>query len=173
MSFPTPTSKQARIIWLAITTFGVAFLLAFLAACVWGLGWLMNLLSPVLWPLAIGGILAYLLDPVVDFFVRHRVPRSGAIILVFALFVVGISIFLASVVPQLVRETGRLIDEVPRYSQRMQGQFNTWVSQQPFLDTWRAKLLGSPTNRTTLTTNTPPSTNEVATATAPGLERAW
>jgi predicted PurR-regulated permease PerM len=173
MSLPPPTNKQARIIWTAITTFGVAFLLAFLAAVVWGLGWLMNLLSPVLWPLAIGGILAYLLDPVVDFFIRHRVPRAWSIILVFALFVIAIGIFLGSVVPQLVRETGRLIDEVPKYSQRMQSQFNAWVSQQPFLDTWRSKLLGPSTNRTEVTTNAPPAegTNQVVTVTLP--ERAW
>jgi predicted PurR-regulated permease PerM len=174
MNFPPPTAKQARIIWMAITTFGVAFLLAFLAALIWGLGWLMHLLSPVLWPLAIGGILAYLLDPVVDFFVGRGMPRGRAIIVVFTLAVLAIALFLSSVVPQLVRETGRLIDEIPAYSQRVQKQFTVWVEKQPFLDTWRVKLLGrSGTINVVVTTNAPAATGTNTVAAASSAERPW
>src|SRR5689334_6408073 len=85
MNFPPPTDKQARILWRAATAFAIALLVASLVLCVWGLGWLLKLLSPVLWPLAIAGVIAYLLDPVVDFLERRKVSRQRAILLVFGL----------------------------------------------------------------------------------------
>src|SRR5436189_1285238 len=109
MSFPPPTEKQAQIVWMALTAFAIALLVAILCAFVWGLGRVLNVLSPVLWPLAIAGILAYLLDPVVDFFVRHNLSRRKAIIVVFALCTVVLAGFLASIIPRLIDETEKLI----------------------------------------------------------------
>ena len=76
MSFPAPTENQAKIVWMALTAFAIALLIAILCAFVWGLGQVLHVLLPVLWPLAIAGILAYLLDPVVDFLQRRNVSRG-------------------------------------------------------------------------------------------------
>src|SRR5436190_13101307 len=116
MSFPPPTEKQARILWVSLTAFAIALLVAILALLLWGLGWVLRLLAPVLWPLAIAGVLAYLLDPVVDFLERKRISRQKAILFVFGAGLVVIGGFFASVVPQLVRETGDLAAAVPAYS---------------------------------------------------------
>lgn len=140
MAFSPPTQKQARIIWMSLTALAIAVLLAILAGLLWGLGWLLHLLAPVLWPLAIGGILAYLLDPVVDYFVRKKMKRRNAIILVFALCVLALSAFFASIIPRMVRESGRLISEVPEYSRQLRSDLNKWMSSRPFLDTWRGRL---------------------------------
>ena len=137
MALPPPTDKQARIIWTSLTALSIAVMLAILAGLLWGFGWLLNVLQPVLWPLAIGGILAYLLDPVVDYFQRKKMKRRNAIILVFALCVLALSAFFASIIPRMVRESGRLISEVPDYSRQMQSDLNKWMSSRPFLDTWR------------------------------------
>src|SRR5688572_16649689 len=139
MPFPLPTDKQARIIWMSLTALAVGILLTILAALLWSLGRLLQVLSPVLWPLAIGGILAYLLDPVVDYFERKRIPRGRAIILVFILCLLALSAFFASIIPRVVRESGRLISEVPEYSRQLQGDLNRWMSS-PFLDKWSGKL---------------------------------
>jgi predicted PurR-regulated permease PerM len=69
-----------------------------------------------LWPLAIAGIIAYLLDPLVDFFERRKIPRHRAIVLVFIIaagIVLGIGV---SVVPRLVFETRELASRVPGYA---------------------------------------------------------
>ncbi len=154
MALPAPTPKQARLIWMALTALAIGVLLALLAALVWGLGWLMHLLSPVLWPLAIGGILAYLLDPVVDYFVRKKVPRGAAILLVFALCVLALSAFFASIVPRVVRESGRLISDLPQYSRDLRDDLNRWMSRRPFLETWRGRLFpSSKTNYSVIETN--------------------
>ena len=155
MALPPPTDKQARIIWTSLTTLAIAVLLAIIAGLLLGLGWLLRLLSPVLWPLAIGGILAYLLDPVVDYFERRKMKRRNAIILVFALCVLALSAFFASIIPRMVRESGRLINEVPDYSRQLRSDLNKWMSSRPFLDTWRVRLFpGSKTNVFLRDTNT-------------------
>src|SRR4051812_7343828 len=182
MSLPPPTAKQARMIGLPVTAVSIALFLGFLAAVIWGLGWILNLLSPVLWPLALGGILAYLLDPVVDYFERRRLSRGKAIAVVFALLVLAIGLFLASVVPRLVRETGRLIEDVPSYSQRVQTHFGEWVAQRPFLDRWRIAFFGGRTNEpapaltNVIVTNVvnAAGTNDVVTRTVTTTpDRAW
>ena len=167
MALPPPTDKQARIIWTSLTALAVAVMLAILACLLWGFGWLLKLLQPVLWPLAIGGILAYLLDPVVDYFQRKKMKRGTAIILVFALCILALSAFFASIIPRMVRESGRLISEVPDYSRQIQTDLNKWMSSRPFLDTWRGRLfpLSSRTNLISASTN---GTNITITITAEG-----
>src|SRR5881628_460310 len=116
MSFPPPTPGQARLIWLALGALAAAILAGVSAGVLWGLGEVLHLLSPVLWPLAVAGVLAYLLDPVVDFFERKGVSRQRAILSVFALALVALVAFIASVVPQLVMETRDLAERVPSYA---------------------------------------------------------
>ena len=85
MTLPPPTERQARVIWLALTGLSIAVLIALVVALLWGLGRIIEILSPVLWPLAIAGIIACLLDPVVDLIESRGAPRPAAIVSVFAL----------------------------------------------------------------------------------------
>lgn len=68
MAFPAPSEKQAKVLWLSITALAIAVFLALLALMFYGLGWLLDRLSPVLLPLAVAGILAFLLNPLVGIF---------------------------------------------------------------------------------------------------------
>ena len=74
-----PTEKQACAIRFALTGLAVATVIVLIVAAVWGLGRVLDLLSPVLWPLAIAAVVACLLSPVVDVFERKKVPRARAI----------------------------------------------------------------------------------------------
>ena len=125
---------------MSVTAFAVALLVAILCAFVWGLGQVLHVLSPVLWPLAIAGIIAYLLDPVVDFFERRNVSRRKAIILVFAICTVALVGLGASIVPTLVRETEKLIKDLPGHAKSVQTDIGNWVSHRPFIDAWRERL---------------------------------
>ena len=69
---------------------------------VWGLGHVLNVLAPVVWPLAVAGVVACLLDPVVGFLTRRKVPRARAIVVVFVLALAIVGAVAASIVPQLV-----------------------------------------------------------------------
>lgn len=125
MSFPPPSPRQARLLWLSLTALGIGVMLALLGVALWGLARLIDLLSPVLWPLAIAGVLAYVLDPLVDFLVSKKIRRTSAILLVFASGVLLAAGMLASVVPQLVHETGELAAKIPKYSE----QAKTWITK--------------------------------------------
>lgn len=131
MDFPPPSYRQARVIWLAVTALAVAVIIAVVAGAVWGLGKVLGLLSPVLWPLAVAGVIAYLLDPVVDFIERHGVPRTRAILCVFTLAAVIVLALFGSVVPQIVRETRDLARKIPSYVVRVHHKAQDWIDNPP------------------------------------------
>ena len=133
MSSPSPTPKQSQIIWLALTGIAIATLVLLVAGLIWGLGQALHILAPVIWPLAIAGVIAYLLDPIVDKFETRGVPRTWAIIMVFACAVILMLGLLGSVVPQIVSETSDLIKRVPTYSQRVQTRVQDWINHPPAL----------------------------------------
>ena len=143
MNFLSPTDKQARLFWAALTGLAVALIIALIVGAVWGLGQVLNKLSPVVWPLAVAGVLAYLLDPVVDFFERRRVPRPRAILLV---FLIGLFIVLAlfgSVVPQVVVQTGQLSRQLPEFAAKTEKRVEYWATHPP---AWLRRLSpGAPT----------------------------
>jgi predicted PurR-regulated permease PerM len=133
MSLPPPTARQARIIWLALTGLSVAAMIVLVAGLVWGLSEVLQLLSPVLWPLAVAGVLAYLLDPVVDWMESRRFTRPRAIASVFAVATLVVLGLFASIVPQVVSESKQLIERVPAYAAKLQTRFEDLINNPPYL----------------------------------------
>ncbi|MEI6076051.1 MAG: AI-2E family transporter [Verrucomicrobiota bacterium] len=131
MKISSPSETQSRLIWIAVTGLAVATVIGLVVALVWGLGRVLDLLSPVLWPLAIAAVVACLLAPVVGFFEKHKVSRLRAIILVFCLALALAIAVLASIVPRVVIETQELAAKVPEYSQRLQSYLQTFLAQPP------------------------------------------
>lgn len=142
MNFPPPTERQARILWLALTGLAIALLVALVAALIWGLGRVLQMLAPVLWPLAVAGVIAYLFDPVVDWIERRGAPRTRAIIVVFSFALLLVIGLLASVVPQLAIETRELAHRIPTYTEQFQKQVEKWMTNPPELV--RKYLLSQP-----------------------------
>ena len=124
--FHPPTAKQARLIWMGVTALCVGIFLAVLAVVFWALGWALQRLTPVLLPLAIAGILAYLLDPLVDLLEKRRVPRGFGIILVYLLGIGIVAGTSAMVIPRLVIETKNLVLQMPTFGDRITKYFQEW-----------------------------------------------
>src|ERR1035441_6698764 len=133
MSYPPPTERQARLIWLALTGLAVAVLVGLVVALIWGLGHVLRMLSPVLWPIAVAGVIAYLLDPVVDFIERKGASRPRAILCVFGVALVIVAALFGSVVPQLINETRQLAVRIPAYAARVEQRSEYWLSHPPEL----------------------------------------
>ncbi len=146
MPFPPPNEKQARLIWAALTGLAAALIVALVVAFVWGIGRVLEILAPVLWPLAVAGVLAYLLDPVVDFLERRRVPRTRAIIVVFALAILIVVGLLGSIVPQIVVETQELSVKIPGYTTNLQAKVEKVISHPP---DWLKKFIPQQTGTNT------------------------
>ncbi len=129
MSPPSPS--QSRLIWWALTGVAVATLAGLVVGLVWGLSQALNLLTPVLWPLALAGVLAYLLEPVVDFMVMRKIPRSRAIALVFLLVFGFCGAVISSIIPQVYREAQQFGERVPAYTQKLQQRLEGWATNPP------------------------------------------
>jgi predicted PurR-regulated permease PerM len=163
VSFPPPTHGQARIIWVAVTGLALALILTLVIACIWGIGQILQILGPILWPLAVAGVIAYLLDPVVDYIERKGVPRTKAILAVFALAILLFAGLVGSVLPQLVSETRQLAQRVPDYADRLQHRIEGWANNPPEII---QKLLGHanhpPAEPSVTSTNSLAATNDPA-----------
>jgi predicted PurR-regulated permease PerM len=92
-----PSSFQESTIWAARTFLAIAVIGALSIGLIWLLGFVLGFLQPVLVPLAVAGIIAYLLDPVIRLLTRKGLREKTATMLVFVSFLVLV-IVLATVV---------------------------------------------------------------------------
>jgi predicted PurR-regulated permease PerM len=157
MPLPPPSNTQARLIWLALTGLAVATMVALIAGAVWGLGCVVRTLAPVLWPLAVAGVIAYLLDPVVDFFERRRLSRPKAIVSVFGLALLAIAILFGSILPPMVSESRQFVRHIPDYAVQLEHRAADWLSNLP---PWAERLLSRDT-KPPATVHTPATTNSL------------
>jgi predicted PurR-regulated permease PerM len=131
MNFPPPTSRQAQVIWFAMTALAVALTLGIVGAVIWGVGRVLLVLSPVLWPLAVAAIIAMILDPVVEWLVGRKVPRLRAILLVFGVAAVLVLGVVGSIVPRVVVEARDLAGRIPGYASTAQTNLQKWINEPP------------------------------------------
>lgn len=111
MDHQYPTQFQKKTLWRAITGIGVftlGFLLIFL---IWLFSQVLGYLQPVLIPIAIAGIVAYLLDPFVFWFQKKGLSRLKAVATVFSSFLVLILVMGFIIVPPIVTQAKGLISE--------------------------------------------------------------
>ncbi|MBZ0227843.1 MAG: AI-2E family transporter [Bauldia sp.] len=80
----------------------------------------MFVFSPILLPFVVGMAIAYMLDPVADWFERRGLSRLMATMMILILFVVAFVAFLILVVPILVNQLATLLDDIPRYVKRIE-----------------------------------------------------
>lgn len=173
MALPPPTPQQAKVIWFALTALAVALTVAILGAMLWGFGQLLLVLTPVLWPIAVAGVIAFILDPVVEWLCRHQVPRLRAILLVFAVAAVLVAAMFGSVVPQTISQAQDLAGRIPTYAEVAKTKLEMWMTKSAF--SWRDLLAGArgPGGRAGAAVNTnastaasPPATSHDAPAVA-------
>jgi predicted PurR-regulated permease PerM len=147
-----PGDTQLRTFWFALTTLSIALTVALLVGAVWGIGKFLNLLSPVLWPLAIAVIVAYLLDPAVNWLERRGITRTWGITIVFVVVFCVFSGVLASVIPQMVKESRKLANNIPDYTTWVEKRFSEWAD--------RASRAASAASSQRENTNAPPANSE-------------
>ena len=150
---------------MALTGLAMATLVALLAGLVWGLGRVVQILSPVLWPLAVAAVLACLLDPLVGDLAQRRVPRTRAIVYVFVLAIVLLAGIAASILPQAIAEGEELTARIPAYALKMQHRVENWVNHPPL---WLRQHIEA--RKQTAAPALSPSTNPPSADLAPAAE---
>lgn len=91
-----PSNFQKTTLWRALTGLGILVLGSLLVGIIWLTSSVLGYLQPVFVPLAVAGIIAYLLDPVVHYFQNKGLSRLKGIIAVFSGFLLffGLLFFL-------------------------------------------------------------------------------
>lgn len=94
-----PTRFQLRTLWNAATGVSILVLGALLVGLVWLMGQIFSFLQPVLVPLAVAAIIAYLLDPVVRIFQKRGFSRRWSVVSTFAGFTLLAAGLVAIMIP--------------------------------------------------------------------------
>lgn len=105
-----PTEFQKKTLWNAATGVSILVLGALIVGLIWLLGYIFGFLQPVLIPLIVAGIVAYVLDPVVRFLEKRGMTRLWAVITLFLGILIAATLLVAAVLPGIQRSHGALRD---------------------------------------------------------------
>jgi predicted PurR-regulated permease PerM len=89
-------------------------------------------LKTVLMPFLIAMIISYVLNPIVTLLAGRKVPRSVAVLLIYAVFCAGVTVVLMHVIPMLILQIGELNEHAPELTMRAQSLFDQ-VNNNSFL----------------------------------------
>ncbi len=103
-----PTPFQQKTLWNAATGVSILVLGALVVALIWLMGSVFGFLQPVLIPLIVAGIIAYVFDPVVRILERRGMSRLWAVVTLFISILLVITLLVAAVLPGIQRGRGAL-----------------------------------------------------------------
>ena len=113
-----PTPWQKKTLWNAITGLSLLVIGGLVALVIYLTTKVLVFLQPFLLPVAIAGVLAYLLEPLVSWLARWRLPRVFAVVVVFAGFVTGGISLLLVIGPSIYSESVKFSAALPGYVDR-------------------------------------------------------
>ncbi len=97
--------------------------LFFFGLFVFGGWWLFGRLSNVLMPLAISMLIAYVLDPVVDWFEARKVSRTLSIFFLMFVGIAALTVFILVVTPTIVDEVESVAKKVPSLGRNIRDMY--------------------------------------------------
>src|SRR5438876_3828492 len=115
-AYPTPWQK--RTMWAALTALFVVLLIVIAGAVVYLAASLISFLQPILIPVAIAAILAYLLDPVVTRMCRSGMSRTKAVVVLFTIAFLAITALLTWLVPMISVQSANFAGQLPTYTDK-------------------------------------------------------
>jgi predicted PurR-regulated permease PerM len=113
-----PTPWQEKTMWAALTALFVVFLVTTVGAVIWIGANIISFLQPILIPVAIALILAYLLDPLVTKMCKGGLGRTKAVVLIFAIIFLALGGLVAWIVPTISMQSANFAKELPGYTQK-------------------------------------------------------
>jgi predicted PurR-regulated permease PerM len=103
-----PTPFQQRTLWNAATGVSIMILGALMVGLVWLIGKVFGVLQPVLIPLIVAGIIAYVLDPVARLLQKRGLSRLWSVVTVFAAILASIALLVIALIPAVEQGRGLL-----------------------------------------------------------------
>ena len=105
---------QLRTMWAALTALALCSIGVMVVVLLLLAGKVLAYLQPLLVPVAVAAIMAYLLDPVVEFLAKHGLPRTRAVLFVFGFALLALTGILVWVLPQLYHQSIQLTTSIPQ-----------------------------------------------------------
>ena len=115
-----PTVFQRSALWAAITALSITVIGALAIGLIYLATQVMAFLQPILVPFAVAGVLAYLLEPGVEWLERRGLNRQRSVLLAFGVFTLAIVGLGWWIVVKLDDPTRHLADRVPVYYTKAQ-----------------------------------------------------
>ena len=115
-NYPTPWQK--KIMWAALSALFVVLLIVIAGAVIWVGANIISFLQPILIPVAIAAILAYLLDPLVTKMCRRGMGRMPAITLIFVTAFIALGGLFWWLIPTVSIQSANFAKELPGYTQK-------------------------------------------------------
>jgi predicted PurR-regulated permease PerM len=110
-----PTAFQRNAMWTAVTALSITLIGTLAVGMIYLLTQVMAFLQPILVPFAVAGVLAYLLEPGVEWLERRGLNRHRAVLLTFAVFTLAIGGLGWWMVVKLGDPAAHLAERVPVY----------------------------------------------------------
>src|SRR4051794_22327077 len=113
-----PTVWQRKTMWAALTAIFIVVLITIGCSVVWLGANVVGFIQPILIPVAIAVILAYLLDPVVTWMCERGLGRTRAVVALFAIAFLSIGVLVAWLAPIVSMQATNVGRELPQYTQK-------------------------------------------------------
>lgn len=111
-----PTPWQRKTMWASLTAIFVVVLFVIVGTVVWLGANVVAFLQPILIPVAIGVILAYLLDPLVTYLANRGVGRTKGVLLIFFIAFLALGGLVAWIVPLISLQSASLARQLPGFT---------------------------------------------------------
>jgi len=138
---PVPSMFQRRTLWGAITALSIVVIGAIAVGFVMLTGTVLSYLQPILVPLAVAAIIAYLLEPIIAWLMRRGWTHRRSMLVVYIAFVVFVIVLVVSVVVPTIGQAQEVYKSRDSYSEKatalvkrgidsLQGYFETGVAKE-------------------------------------------
>ncbi|MEY9091564.1 AI-2E family transporter [Paenibacillus sp. RC84] len=104
------------------------------------LGSVFHFLKAVLTPFLMAMIISYVLNPVVNLLSTRKVPRTFAVLLIYAVFLTSLTVIFMNVTPMFVKQLGELNEHMPEMTIRAQSLVDGMKNSQLLPDTVRSGI---------------------------------
>jgi len=136
--FPKP--EQLKVMWMALTALSWALIASIVVAFCWIILQAFILIYPVLFPLGVAAIAAFILDPALVWFEKRGFSRPVSMLWVLLLMVGAIALCVVFIFIPLIEQTIRLFNELPSniqtYASQFQGWAKQWLADHPEAKVW-------------------------------------
>lgn len=140
-SRPIPSVFQKRTLWLAVSGLSIVVIGCIIAGAVMLSATVLSYLQPVLVPLAVAGIIAYLLDPIISWLEKRGWSQRGAALFVYFAFIALVILLVVAVFVPTIGQAkeayqkrdaygDQVMNLVKRGISSLQSQVNTGVSEE-------------------------------------------